>query len=113
VVNGPELRQSMTAMAAMLTEAQSVVQHLDTATAPALKRLPQIAQSLQATIDRTAALVQSADASYGVESQTRRDFNRLIIQINDTARSVRLLADFLTQHPEGLLQGRSAKAADK
>ncbi len=113
VVNGPELRQSLTSLAATLQEAQGLVQHIDSSTAPALKRLPEIAESLQTTLARTAALVQSAETGYGADSQTRRDLDRLIIQMSDTARSVRLLADFLTQHPEGLIQGRSAKAAEK
>jgi paraquat-inducible protein B len=32
----------------------------------------------------------------------------LLSQTNDTARSIRVLADFLDQHPEALLRGRSA-----
>jgi paraquat-inducible protein B len=113
LVNGPELRQSLASLAATLKETQALVQHLDTSAAPALKRLPEIAESLQTTLSRTAALVQSAETGYGAGSQTRRDLDRLIIQMSDTARSVRLLADFLTQHPEGLIQGRSAKASEK
>jgi paraquat-inducible protein B len=31
-----------------------------------------------------------------------------VTQTNDTARSIRLLADFLDQHPEALLRGRTA-----
>jgi paraquat-inducible protein B len=113
VVNGPELHQSLQSLAVTLHETEGLVRHLDTGTAPALKRLPEIAESLQVTLARTAALMQSAETGYGADSQTRRDLDRLVVQVSDTARSVRLLADFLTQHPEALIQGRSAKAAEK
>jgi len=35
------------------------------------------------------------------------------VEISDTSRSVRLLADFLNAHPEALVQGRSGKAAER
>jgi len=96
-----------------LHEAAVLVAHLDAGSAPALKRLPAIADNLQTALARAASLVQSADTAYGVDSQTRRDLDRLVVQVSDSARSVRLLADYLTQHPEALIQGRSAKATEK
>jgi paraquat-inducible protein B len=32
---------------------------------------------------------------------------RLLGELTDTARSIRLLADFLDRHPESLIRGRS------
>ena len=113
IVNGPELKESLTALASTLREAQGLVQHLDDGSTPVLKRLPEIARTLQATLQRTETLVQSVQDGYGAQSQTRRDLDRLIVQAADTARAVRLLADYLTQHPEALIQGRSAKATEK
>ncbi len=34
-------------------------------------------------------------------------------QLNDAARSIRLLADFLDRHPEALIRGRTAQGADR
>ena len=113
VVNGPELKESLVSLAATLREAQALVQHLDDGSAPVMKKLPEIAQNLQLATQRTALLIQSAQDGYGAQSQTRRDLDRLIVQAADTARAVRLLADYLTQHPEALIQGRSAKATEK
>ena len=36
-----------------------------------------------------------------------RDADRLLVQLTDTARSVRVLSDLLTRHPEALLRGRT------
>ena len=106
LVGGPELRDSLKALSTTLAAARDLVRNFDEGATPALKRLPAIAQSLQATVDRTNKLVGSTDAGYGAGSQFNRDLQRLLSQVGDTARSVRLLADYLDQHPEALLRGR-------
>ena len=40
-----------------------------------------------------------------------RDFDHMMVQITDTARSVRVLADLLTRHPEALIRGRTGPGA--
>jgi paraquat-inducible protein B len=112
VVNGQELKDSLTSLAATLKEAQALVAHLDDGAAPVLKRLPEISRNLDTAMQRTSALIQSAEEGYGAQSQTRRDLDRLISQATDTARSLRQLADFLKDHPEALIQGRTAGATD-
>ena len=80
---------------------------VDLGVAPAMKRLPDIASSLQATADRAQRLLGSVDTGYGGNSEFNRNLERLLAQVSDTARSVRLLADFLDQHPEALIRGRT------
>ena len=89
-----------------MAAARDLVRNVDASASPALKRLPAIAQSLQVAVDRAGKLAGSADAGYGENSTFRRDLQRLLAQVGDTARSVRLLADYLDQHPEALIRGR-------
>lgn len=103
---GPEARQSLRAVTETLQQIQALVGKADAGAGPALKRLPDIAQGLQVLVDRAGRLVGSADTGYGDNSQFRRDLQRLLDQVSDTARSVRLLADYLDAHPEALLRGR-------
>jgi paraquat-inducible protein B len=49
----------------------------------------------------------SLNRGYGSDSQVRRDLGDLVRQLQDTARSVKLLADYLEQHPESLVRGKS------
>ena len=42
-----------------------------------------------------------------VEALIQRELERAMTQVGDTARSIRLLADFLDRHPEALVRGRS------
>ncbi len=113
LANGPELRDSLVGVQITLATIRALVTKFDAGSAPLLKRLPEMAQSLQATLDRTSKLVSSADTGYGADSQVRRDLERLMAQLTDTARSVRLLADYLNQHPDALIQGRSGKATER
>jgi paraquat-inducible protein B len=73
----------------------------------AAEQLPALTSSLQTALNRTNTLLASADAGYGANSPFHRDMDRLLSQIGDAARSVRLLADYLNQHPDALLRGRS------
>ncbi len=109
IANAPELTQSLNSLSQTLNSVQEVVRKFDASAGPAFRRLPEIASSLQATLDRANKLVGSADTGYGGNSQVQRDLERVLSQVSDAARSVRVLADFLTQHPEALIQGRSGK----
>jgi paraquat-inducible protein B len=113
LTGGPELKQTLQSATSTLAATQDLVRKLDAGTTPLLRRLPDIAASLQQTIDRTSKLVTSADTSYFGNSQVKRDVERLLVQLSDTARSVRLLADFLTQHPESLIQGKTGRASER
>lgn len=112
VANGPELKQSLQALASTLASVQDLARKTNAEAGPALQRLPDIARGLQATVDKASRLLGSADAGYGENSQFRRDIERLLQQFSDTARSVRLLADYLDQHPEALVRGRAGRAGD-
>ena len=52
-------------------------------------------------------MIASVDTGYGGNSTFNRDFDRMMVQITDTARSLRVLADLLTRHPEALIRGRT------
>ena len=103
---GPEARQGLRSLADTLAALNNLIHTADADAGPALKRLPEIAQGLQAVVDHANKLVSSTDTGYGADSQFRRDLERLLDQVSDTARSVRLLADYLDQHPDALLRGR-------
>lgn len=95
LVNGPELKQTLGSLAATT------------------KRLPDVTQSLLSTAERTNRLAGSLSSGYGPDSQFSRDLERLLGQVSDAARSIRLLADYLDQHPEALLRGRLGRGEER
>ena len=111
-VGGPEVKQAINAATGALVDVQGLVRRTDAGLTPLLRRLPEISNNLDQTLNRASQLVGSVNNGYGSNSQFSRDLERLMSQFNDAARSVRLLADFLDRHPEALIRGRTAQGAD-
>ncbi len=106
LVGGPELKQSLGSLTGTLNAAQAVVGKLDASVGPMLK-------GLQSTVDHAQRLVASADHGYGADSPFNRDLQRVLAQLSETARSIRLLADYLDQHPEALVRGRTGRSGER
>jgi paraquat-inducible protein B len=64
--------------------------------------LPQVRD----TLAQTQKTVTSANDSFAEESPQRQQFGQAMDEVQRTARSVRVLTDFLSRHPESLIRGR-------
>jgi paraquat-inducible protein B len=106
-VNDPKLRQAIAGLQETLTSAQALIVSLNKGTDPLLRRMPQIATGLDDLVKHANQLVASLDDNHGTGSQVGRDLTRLLAQLSDAARSVRILADLLSRHPEALIRGRT------
>ncbi len=101
-VNGAQLKQAIAALTDTLRSAQHLTAHADKGLTPLLQRLPQIADQLQQTVGHANATL----ASYGGDSDFHHSLQQTLDQLNETARSIRLLSDFISRHPSSLLLGR-------
>ena len=52
-------------------------------------------------------LIGSLESGYGGDSRFSRDVGHLMSQLSDAARSIRVLTDLLSRHPEALIRGRT------
>ena len=105
--NGPELKQAITELSATMAAAQDVVRKLDAGVTPTLKQLPAITAELNKAMANANTLVQSLNNGYGDNTKFNRDMDRTMVQLNDTLRSFKSLADLLSRHPEALIKGRT------
>ncbi|MGH7065283.1 MAG: intermembrane transport protein PqiB [Stellaceae bacterium] len=112
LASGPETRAALTRLAATVATAEQVMKHVDAGTAPALKRLPDMASQLQKTVTNANKLLISLDSGYGDNTKFNRDLGRLMVQLNDAVTSIRSLADLLARHPEALVKGRPASGVE-
>ncbi len=99
---GPELGHALKSLDETLT-------HLDQATG-ALE--PQLIALIGSLRDAAAAAQRTADAAGGMLGTSARgniDLPGLVRQLNDAARSIRELAEYLDRHPESLLRGRKGE----
>ena len=112
-VGGPELRQTLRSVAGTMQDVQGLVRSTKTGLDPTLKRLPELAATLQATLAHANQVLASTSTGYGDNSQFQRNLERLMDQANDAVRSVRLLADYLSRNPSALILGRTAGAGNR
>ncbi|RYZ59696.1 MAG: MCE family protein, partial [Proteobacteria bacterium] len=105
VVSGPDLKNAIHELSATMTRAHHLMDEADQGLTPALKKVPEMANQMQqAVANANNALGQSG---YGSNSDFQRNMSRMMLQVSDAVRSVRLLADFLERHPESLIRGRT------
>jgi paraquat-inducible protein B len=109
LVNDPELMALAAVLRRTLDTTQTFIQTLNRGVEPVAQRLPAIATHLDDAIRRTDRLIASIETGYGNNSALNRDANRLLVQLADAARSIRVLADLLTRHPEALIRGRTSQ----
>lgn len=107
LVGDKQLADSVAQLNATLASAQTLIGNLNRGVAPAAQRLPVLTSQLEQTLARTNKLVGSLDTGYGGGSRFSRDVSQLLSQLTDAARSMRVLADLLTRHPEALIRGRT------
>jgi paraquat-inducible protein B len=110
-VGGAEMKNSVATLSKTMTELNQLVHEAHTDLTPALARLPVIAGELQTAVEYARAALGSE--GYGANSNVQRNLARMIDQMSDTARTVRLLADFLDHHPEAVIRGRTLRVGER
>jgi paraquat-inducible protein B len=68
--------------------------------------IEQIGDELKESMKSLRATLEAADTLLDPDGPTRRELTRAITELAKAARSARLLADYLEQHPEALLRGK-------
>ena len=104
---GANLNATLRSASGAMGSVQDLVRKTDSGLSPVLSRLPAVMASLQDAVSRAGKTFGSLDSSYGKDSQFNRELERAMTQVGDTARSIRLLADYLDRHPEALVRGRA------
>jgi len=93
---GGDLREAMQSLRATLDETRGVAKQLNEDLAP----------TLAAALKELEGAVGSANKLLSPTSPTRRELQRALTELAAAARSARLLADYLEQHPEALVRGK-------
>lgn len=103
-IGGPELRNVLVKLDDTLDEAQQLVAEARAGLGPALEALPRISTALEETAQQAQSML--GEEGYGPDSELHRNLERMMDNIAEAARSIRLLAEHLERHPESLIGGR-------
>jgi paraquat-inducible protein B len=98
---GPQLGHALQSLDNTLT-------HLDSLTRDVEPDVKALVKSLRDTADAAQGTLSSVQGMMGnnANNPANTDLPKLMGELEDAARSVRVLADYLDRHPESLLRGR-------
>jgi paraquat-inducible protein B len=88
---------------------QRLIAEIETDAMPAIAQLPTIADQMSLAVKNANGTL--GPTGYGPNSDFQHDMERLMREVNDAARSFRVLADYLDRHPEALIRGRASAQA--
>ena len=103
-VNSADLKTAIRDLSGTLTSIQHLADKANHGLTPVLRNLPAMSDQLQATL----AHANDVLASYNGSSDFGTTLDQTLRQLNDMARSLRLLADYIDRHPNSLVFGRAA-----
>jgi len=112
-IGGRDMQQAVQSLAVAMKNAADLSRKAEENMTPALQKLPDISTQIQGAVTHANSLLNSLDAGYGQGSDFQRGARRVLDEVNDAARSIRLLADFLERHPEALISGKSYEKGGK
>jgi paraquat-inducible protein B len=104
---GEELRKTLVSLDQTLRDAGKAVNRIDADVTPGLKTT---LDDLRGTIGIVDRVLKNTDATLvGKEAPAQQELRDALQEITRAARSLRVLADYLEQHPESLIRGKSGE----
>ncbi|GBQ98800.1 paraquat-inducible protein B [Acetobacter nitrogenifigens DSM 23921 = NBRC 105050] len=101
-INSPEVKQSLVNLRDSLRSLHDLLDQTNRGVQPLLKRLPEMSDQLDNTLKNANKLL----ASYGGDTDFHRSLQSMVVELQETARSLKFMSNFLTNHPSALIAGR-------
>ena len=99
LVNSDGMRDAIDALAGTLQSVQRLAEELRGELAPALA----------ATLEDTGRVLQNAERLLSPDAPEMHELRRVLRELADAARSLRVMADYLEQNPEALIYGKEVR----
>jgi paraquat-inducible protein B len=99
--SGPQLGHALQSLDQTLTRLDNITRDVEPDIKSLVKSLRDTADSAQGTLSAVQGMIGS-----NANNPANTDLPKLMRELEDAARSVRVLADYLDRHPESLLRGR-------
>lgn len=99
ITNSPEIRHS-------LDDLDKALYNLRMISKSTKGKIGPLLQNLAESVDSVRSAAAAANRLAGGSKYQNRDLSSLVSELIDSARAVKVLADYLTRHPESLIQGR-------
>jgi paraquat-inducible protein B len=94
------IQKTLDAFRTTMKDSDQLIRHVDTRVTPMADNLMETSTRLRATIARVQQVVE------GDVVRVLQDTNKTLQELTGTARSFRLLADYLERNPDSVLYGK-------
>ncbi len=106
VAEGNELKASLRSLDEALAAVASVARKADAQIGPILVAVAKASGSADTAVKQAELTFRSIEGNLGRNSAAMRDLTELMEQLKDAARAIRVLAEYLEQHPDALVRGK-------
>ncbi len=107
LVSSPEIVQAIVSLESTLKRTESLVSTVDQKIGPLMNSVTTTANTAQGTLVQATNTLETAETLVAADSQVVFSLTELLQELTEAARSIRLLADYLEENPEALIQGKS------
>ena len=107
VLSGPEIGTMIKDLTTTTQQIRLIAQNLQGESKSVMKNLSDTTQAAARAADQATTVIAGLDTTIGKKSPIWSDLNRLLEELNGTARSLRLLLVYLERHPDAFLRGKS------
>ncbi len=109
VISSPEIIESMRSMQLVMDDVRKFLKNVDERTLPLTTSLEETAVAARLVMEQTTKTMAFVEGLIADGSAPRSEFNTALEEFSSAARSVRLLAEYLEQHPEALIRGKGER----
>ena len=89
-------------------DARSLMQSMDSEIQPLSTKAQDALVSASKSLDTLSGTLKTYEGLVAERSELRNDLSAALSEIAKAAHSIRVLTDYLEQHPEALLQGKGS-----
>ena len=106
LVNSPEVERTLANLDNSLREVSQLVGKVDRDIGPLMASIQDASDAAETALAQAGNTLKSADSLIAQDSVARHNLTVMLKELAEAARSIRVLTDYLEQHPEALLQGK-------
>lgn len=101
---GKDLQKSMATLNKTLDSAEKLVKTLNQDVAP---EVTAAMKDVRKTLDNADRTLSSADRTLSEDAPLQQDLRQTLQELSRAAASIKVLTDYLEQHPESLIRGKT------
>ena len=106
LINSPQTEENVRSLNATLKGLQSLVHNLNNQVNPMSANIQESFKAAKAALEQAQKTLAAVEGVAGDASSLRYQMGEALEQISDAARSLRVTAEYLDQHPEALIRGK-------